>query len=83
MPRSPQHPAGGRGYGEQRRLRVLGQLQFVLRPGEAKPGNRKAERPVGLLKHAPGRWERVGEAVPMPADWDPCPGKRKAVLGVK
>src|SRR5439155_23500854 len=49
----PKHRESRHGDGEQRGLRIGGQLQLVFRTLETEAGNRKAQRLVGFFEDAP------------------------------
>ena len=51
---------------------------------EAEPRQGEAQRLIGLLKNATrGGVLYRPSALPIPANWEPWPGNRNAVLGVK
>ena len=79
----PQDGEGRGRYRQQRGLGVFGELQLVLGTFEAEAGEGEAEGVVGLLEDAPRGGIGLGQALPMPAAWEPWPGKRNAVFGVK
>ena len=62
-----------------RRLRILGELELVLRPLAHQPEQVLAERLVDFVEHVRARpGSRRASAAPMPTAWLPCPGKMNA-----
>ena len=57
----PQHRMRGDRHRQQRRLRVLGQLELVVGAFKTQTRKRKPQRIVGFLEDAGGFGERIGE----------------------
>ncbi len=58
---------------------LLGQVEGLGRSVPGQPAERFAERGVGSANTAAAAGEAAARAAPMPTDWDPWPGKTKAI----
>ena len=63
-----------------RRLRVLGAHQFLLRAGKTNPAQAVPKRLVGLGKQRLGCGVRLRQVVPHPDNLGPLPGKQQRSL---
>ena len=79
-PRATSGAQRGDARGQDRGLRVRGELQLGLGPLEAQPREREAEGRVGLVEDLAALREGLGSARPIPTCCEPWPGKTNATL---